>query len=379
MPSGSPAGRLVSALQRSAYLMRGSSHDRLVNTKFGAQSWLIQFANGPCAIIIRDEDTVSEMSLEIARRVLEIEAAALAELPKRLDQRFVQAVEILFACRGRVVVSGMGKSGLIGQKISATFSSTGTPSFFLHPAEALHGDLGSLVRDDVLVALSYGGETEELLRLLDTIKRLAIPLISLTAARKSTLAQASDVVIDTGIREEACPLGLAPTASTTVMLAMGDALGMALLEKRGFNTEDYAALHPGGGLGVKLRRVENVMHTGPQIPRVTPQTKMPDVIYEMSKKGLGLTAVVESGDRLVGIISDGDLRRFFQREGDRALGLTAADGMTRTPATIGAKELATRALNLMETRKITSLMVVDAAGKLEGVVHIHDLWTTEMF
>ena len=319
------------------------------------------------------------MSLEIARKVLEIEAKALAELPQRLDQRFVQAVEILFACRGRVVVSGMGKSGLIGQKISATFSSTGTPSFFLHPAEAVHGDLGSLVRGDVLVALSYSGETEELLRLLDTIKRLAIPLIALTGALKSTLAQWSNVVIDTGIREEACPLGLAPTASTTVMLAMGDALAMALLEKRGFNTEDYAALHPGGGLGVKLRRVENVMHTGVQVPRVAPQTKMPDVIYEMSKKGLGLTAVVDEGDRLVGIISDGDLRRFFQREGNRALGLTAAEGMTRTPATIGAKELATRAFNLMESRKITSLMVVDGAGKLEGVVHIHDLWTTELF
>ena len=310
---------------------------------------------------------------------MEIEAKALAELLHRLDQRFVQAVDTLFACRGRVVVTGMGKSGLIGQKISATFSSTGTPSFFLHPAEALHGDLGSLVRNDVLVALSYSGETEELLRLLDAVKRLAIPLIALSGNPCSTLGQASDVVIDVGIREEACPLGLAPTASTTAMLAMGDALAMALLEKRGFNQEDYAALHPGGGLGVKLRRVENVMHTGTQVPRVEPHTQMPDVIYEMSKKGLGLAAVVEDGDRLVGFISDGDLRRFIEREGNRALSLSAADCMTRTPATIGARELATRALNLMEARKITSLMVVDAAGKLEGVVHIHDLWTTELF
>lgn len=319
------------------------------------------------------------MSLEIARKVLEIEARALAELVDRLDQSFNQALEILFSCRGRVVVTGMGKSGLIGQKISATFSSTGTPSFFLHPAEALHGDLGSLVRNDVLVALSYGGETEELLRLLETVKRLAIPLITLTGNEKSTLAAASDVVIDVGIRQEACPLGLAPTASTTAMLAMGDALAMALLEKRGFKEEEYAALHPAGRLGVKLRRVENVMQTGDQVPSVEPRTRMPDVIYEMSKKGLGIAAVVEDGDRLVGIISDGDLRRFFQREGNRALSLTAGDCMTREPATIGRGELATRALNLMEARKITSLLVVDPAGRLEGVVHIHDLWETQMF
>ncbi len=319
------------------------------------------------------------MSLEIARKVLEIEARALAELVDRLDQSFNQALEILFSCRGRVVVTGMGKSGLIGQKISATFSSTGTPSFFLHPAEALHGDLGSLVRNDVLVALSYGGETEELLRLLETVKRLAIPLITLTGNKNSTLAVASDAVIDVGIRQEACPLGLAPTASTTAMLAMGDALAMALLEKRGFKEEEYAALHPAGRLGVKLRRVENVMHTGDQVPSVEPRTRMPDVIYEMSKKGLGIAAVVEDGDRLVGIISDGDLRRFFQREGNRALSLTAGDCMTREPTTIGRGELATRALNLMEARKITSLLVVDPAGRLEGVVHIHDLWETQMF
>jgi len=319
------------------------------------------------------------MSLETARKVLEIEARALRELVERLDDAFLRAVEILFNCRGRVVVTGMGKSGLIGQKISATFSSTGTPSFFLHAAEALHGDLGRLVRNDVLMALSYSGETEELLRLLDTVKRLAVPLITLTGNLDSTLAQSSDVVIDVGIRQEACPLGLAPTASTTAMLAMGDALAMALLEKRGFKEEDYAALHPAGGLGVKLRRVENVMHTGDQIPRVRAETPMPDVIYEMSKKGLGHTAVVAEGNRLLGVISDGDLRRFLQRAGDRALRSTAGDCMTRSPATIGRNELATKALNLMESRKITSLLVVDAEGCLEGVVHIHDLWTTQMF
>jgi arabinose-5-phosphate isomerase len=319
------------------------------------------------------------VSLETARKVLEIEARTLSELVSRLDERFTRAVEILFSCRGRVVVTGLGKSGIIGQKISATFSSTGTPSFFLHPAEALHGDLGRLVRNDVVVALSYSGETEELLRLLDTLKRLAIPLITLTGNLSSTLAQASDVVIDVGIREEACPLGLAPTASTTAMLAMGDALAMALLEKRGFNEEDYAALHPGGGLGVRLRRVENVMHTGEQVPRVRRETSIPDVIYEISKKGLGHATVIDEGGRLLGFISDGDLRRFFQREGNRALSLTAADCMTLQPVTIDRKQLATRALNLMEARKITALPVVDAAGRLEGVVHIHDLWTTQMF
>ncbi len=319
------------------------------------------------------------MSLYTARKVLEIEARTIAELVDRLDQRFARAVEILFVCRGRVVVTGMGKSGLVGQKISATLSSTGTPSFYLHPAEALHGDLGKLVPSDVLIALSYSGETEELIRLLETVKRLAIPLIILTGCPSSTLAQASDVVIDVGVREEACPLGLAPTASTTAMLAMGDALAMALLEKRGFKEEDYAALHPGGDIGVKLRRVENVMHTGEQIPRVRPDTPMPDVIYEVSKKGLGHTAVVTGNGRLVGIISDGDLRRCFQREGNQALSRKAAECMTPKPVTIGRRELATQALNLMEARKITAVMVVDPQGKLEGVVHIHDLWTTQMF
>lgn len=319
------------------------------------------------------------MSLETARRVLEIEAKALGELVGRLDEAFLRAVEIIFACRGRVVVAGMGKSGLIGQKISATLSSTGTPSFFLHPSEAVHGDLGRLVRHDVLLALSYSGETTELLQLLDTVKRLDIPLISFTGNLKSTLAQTSDAVLDVGIRQEACPLGLAPTASTTAMVAMGDALAMALLEKRGFDEADYAALHPGGELGVKLRRVESVMHTGDQLPCVGPHTPMQDVIYEMSKKGLGVAAVAGETRQLLGIVSDGDLRRLFQREGNRALDLKAADAMTRNPVTIGRQELATKALNLMEARKITALLVVNAEGRLEGVVHIHDLWTTQMF
>jgi arabinose-5-phosphate isomerase len=318
------------------------------------------------------------MSLKTARKVLEIEARALADLTERLDQRFEQAVDILLACQGRVVVAGMGKSGLIGQKISATLSSTGTPSFFLHPAEALHGDLGRLVRGDVLLALSYSGETEELLRLLDTVKRLSIPLISLTGNAASTLGQMSDVLIDVGIRQEACPLGLAPTASTTAMLAMGDALAMALLEKRGFKEEDYAALHPGGGLGVRLRRVESLMHIGDAIPRVLHEAGLAEVIYEMSRKGLGHTAVVNEAGQLLGIISDGDLRRTLEREGDRSFRLTAAGMMTSSPVTITRKELATSALALMEARRITALMVVDGEGKLEGVVHLHDLWSTQM-
>lgn len=319
------------------------------------------------------------MSLETGKRVLEIEARAIQEMIGRLNHHFEHAVETILACRGRLVVAGMGKSGLIGQKISATFSSTGTPSFFLHPAEALHGDLGRLVPNDVLMALSYSGETEELLRLLDTVKRLAIPLIVLTGKPDSTLGQAGDVAIDVSISEEACPLGLAPTASTTAMLAVGDALAMALLERRGFKEEDYAALHPGGGLGVRLRRVENVMHTGDEIPMVRPETTLPDVIYEISKKGLGHSAVVEGDGRLIGVISDGDLRRFFQREGSHALERSASQVMTGSPVTIGRRELATRALNVMESKRITSLMVVDGEGRLEGVVHIHDLWQTQMF
>ena len=319
------------------------------------------------------------MSLELARRVLEIEARAVGALAERLDERFDRAVEALLGCAGRVVVAGMGKSGLVGQKISATLSSTGTPSFFLHPAEALHGDLGRLVSGDVLLALSYSGETEELLRLLDTVKRLGVPLITFTGNPASSLGQASDVVLDVGIGEEACPLGLAPTASTTAMLAMGDALAMALLEKRGFSENDYAVLHPGGGLGVRLRRVREVMHTGDQVPVVNPETLMPDVIYEMSRKGLGLAVVIDGAGRLDGFISDGDLRRFLGRAGNRALESRAAECMTRSPVTIGAEDLASQALNLMESRRITALPVLGGDGALAGVVHLHDLWRIGMF
>lgn len=330
-------------------------------------------------IFHRTEGLESSMSLELARRVIEIEARAVSALAERLDEHFNHAVEALGNCAGRVVVAGMGKSGLIGQKVSATLSSTGTPSFFLHPAEALHGDLGRLVSGDVLLALSYSGETDELLRLLDTVKRLGITLITLTGNPESSLGRASDAVLNVGISQEACPLGLAPTASTTAMLAMGDALAMALLEKRGFSEADYAVLHPGGGLGVRLRRVQDVMHTGDQVPVVQPDSQMPDVIYEMSRKGLGLAVVVDGDGRLAGFISDGDLRRFLGRSGNEALERRAADCMTRSPVTIGAEQLASQALNLMESRRITALPVLAADGTLAGVVHIHDLWRIGMF
>ena len=319
------------------------------------------------------------MSLETAKRVLRIEAEAIEGLLKRLDARFEKAVELLGQCKGRVVVTGMGKSGLIGRKIAATFSSTGTPSLFLHPAEALHGDLGVLVREDVLLSISYGGETEEIVALLDTLKRLSIPLVTLTGNPRSTLAAASEVVLDISVREEACSLNLAPTASTAASMAMGDALAMALLERRGFTAGDFAALHPGGRLGKKLQRVENMMHKGQDVPRVPIGAKMPDVIYEMSQKGLGMTVVVENSDRLAGIVTDGDLRRLMQQRKGETFELTAGDCMTRNPVTIAPDELASAALNLMERRKITSVVVVDRERRVCGVVHLHDLWTLELF
>ena len=341
--------------------------------------------------------------------VVRIEAEALRALADRIGgpmaEAFQRAVELMFKCAGRVVVTGMGKSGLIARKIAATLSSTGTPALYLHPVEALHGDLGMVVRGDVVLALSASGETEEILALLATIKRLRVPLIAMTgdeicgncpkskskskskskakAADKSvrstfsTLASAADVALDCSIAKEACALGLAPTASTTTMLALGDALAVTLSERRGFKEEDFANLHPGGKLGKRLARVESLMHTGGALPRVAPSTKMPDVIYEMSRKKLGVTAVVE-GDRLVGIVSDGDLRRLLEQRGKDVMDLTAGEAMTRSPKTISAEEFAATALALMEEKKITSLMVVDGSGKLKGIVHLHDLWSTEL-
>jgi arabinose-5-phosphate isomerase len=319
------------------------------------------------------------VSLDTARRVLRIEAEALTALLHRLDASFERAVEVLLGCKGRVVVIGMGKSGLIGRKIAATFSSTGTPSVFLHPAEAVHGDLGMLVRDDVVLAVSYGGETEEIAALLETIKRLGLRMITLTGHPRSTIAAASDVTLDVSVKEEACSLNLAPTASTTAAMAMGDALAVSLLDRRGFSSGDFAALHPGGRLGKKLLRVENLMHSGDAMPRVPVSTKMPDVIYEISKKGLGMTTVVDGEGRLAGILTDGDLRRLMQQRGAATMDLVVGDCMNKAPQTLAPGELAGSALRVMEERHITSLVVTDGARKPLGVVHLHDLWTLELF
>jgi arabinose-5-phosphate isomerase len=384
------------------------------------------------------------MTRHTGENVVRIEAEALRALADRIGgpmaAAFQRAVDLMYCCAGRVVVTGMGKSGLIARKIAATLSSTGTPALYLHPVEALHGDLGMVVRGDVVLALSASGETEEILALLATIKRLRVPLIAMTGdeicgagslkvdqvmdgagpeqgqsphfSRKerarngapdvstdqsqsphsvsqkrrdkggapgsiSTLAAAAEVALDCSIAQEACALGLAPTASTTTMLALGDALAVTLSERRGFKEEDFANLHPAGKLGKRLARVQSLMHTGEALPCVTPATKMPDVIYEMSRKKLGVTAVVE-GEKLVGIISDGDLRRLLEKRGKDVVDLTAGEAMTRDPKTIAGSEFAATALALMEEKKITSLMVVDGVGKLEGIVHLHDLWTTEL-
>jgi arabinose-5-phosphate isomerase len=384
----------------------------------------------------------------IGEDVVRIEAEALRQLADRLagpmGTAFERAVGLLHGCTGRVVVTGMGKSGIVARKIAATLSSTGTPALFLHPAEAVHGDLGMVVRGDVVVALSSSGETEEILRLLATIKRLAVPLISFTGdaiyrddkstgespvstratakttggagvskqtiqsgstragqspstqtsnagaaaaaasprPKLSTLAQAADAALDCSVTQEACTLGLSPTASTATMMALGDALAVALAQKRGFKEEDFANLHPGGKLGKRLARVSSVMHSGDAVPRVEPHTRMADVIYEMSRKGLGITTVVENG-KLAGIISDGDLRRLLERlskapdkGAPSVLDLTAAECMTRGPKTIASDAFAASALSVMEQMKITSLVVVDAKGRVEGIVHLHDLWGT---
>lgn len=318
-------------------------------------------------------------SVEAARRVLRIEADAIEELIGRLDQRFERAVEMILACNGRVVVTGLGKSGLIGRKISATLASTGTPSVFLHAAEALHGDLGILMREDVALAISQSGETEELLALLEPIKRLGIRLVTMTGNVRSTLAAASDVALDIAVKEEACSLNLAPTASTTAALAMGDALAVALLDRRGFREEDFAALHPKGSLGSKLRRVESVMHTGEGIPRVGLRATIAEVTYEISRKKLGMTTVTDERGKLLGIVTDGDLRRLMEKRKKEALDLTAAESMTKNPVTLERTELAASALRVMEEKKITSVVVVDAERQVEGVVHLHDLWTLQLF
>jgi len=317
------------------------------------------------------------MSQDQAKRVLRIEADAVARLIDRIDENFDKAVDLIMGCRGRVVVTGMGKSGHIGNKIAATLASTGTPALFLHPAEGIHGDLGMVTKGDIVIALSNSGETEELSRMLPSLKRIGIRIIALTGNPDSTLAKSSDVVIDVGVKEEACPLGLAPTASTTATLAMGDALAVVLLDRRGFKEEDFACYHPGGALGKRLLlRVQDIMHTGDAIPKVAEEALVKDAIYEISSKKMGVTAVLDTAGRLVGVISDGDLRRWMERTektGENLLAKKAREIMTRDPKVIGKEALAAEAVAIMETSSITCLLILDPGKRPEGVIHLHDL------
>lgn len=314
---------------------------------------------------------------EQAKRVLRIEAEAVSRLIDRLDGNFDRAVEEIIACKGRVVVTGMGKSGLIGKKIAATFASTGTPALFLHPAEGIHGDLGMVTRGDIVIAISNSGETEEISRMLPSLKRIGIKIIALTGGKDSTLAKNGDVVIDVGVQEEACPLGLAPTASTTATLAMGDALAVALLDRRGFRAEDFACFHPGGALGKRLLlRVRDVLHAGDAVPRVTETTLVKDALYEISSKKMGITGVVDDAGVLTGVISDGDLRRWIEkteRSGENLLSKQAREIMTRHPKIVSKDALAAEAVALMEGSSITCILTTDEQGRPDGVVHLHDL------
>ncbi|MBI3803409.1 MAG: KpsF/GutQ family sugar-phosphate isomerase [Nitrospirae bacterium] len=317
------------------------------------------------------------MILEEGKRVLKIEAQAILDLIERMDGRFVEAVELCYNSKGRMVVVGMGKSGLIGKKIAATLASTGTPAFFLHPAEGIHGDLGMVSKDDLALLISNSGETEEILRILPSLKRLNLKIITMTGSIKSTLAKLSDVILDISIKEEACPLGLAPTASTTATLAMGDALAVALLQKRGFKQEDFASFHPGGSLGRRLLfKVEDAMQTGNDIPKVSEETPMREVVLEMSAKKLGMTTVLDDAGKLVGVITDGDLRRLIRKidhEGREIFSLPAKEVMSRNPKTILRGSLTAQAIHLMESHSITALIVAGADGQVDGILHLHDL------
>lgn len=310
--------------------------------------------------------------LKLAERVLRLEAEGILGLAERLDARFLRALELLRDCRGRVVVTGIGKSGIVARKVAATLASTGTPALFLHPAEGVHGDIGMVTRGDVVLAISNSGETEELLTLLPAIKRLGAPLIVFTGNPDSTLAQNGDVVLDVSVREEACPMDLVPTSSTTAALAMGDALAVALLELRGVTPEDFAVIHPGGSLGRRFLKVEDLMHVGDAIPAVGEKTPMTEAVLEMTGKRLGATTVVGAAGRLAGIITDGDLRRALQRD-QQLLRKTAGEVMTRNPKTIGRDELAAKALEVMEHYAITQLVIVDAQGRPAGIIHLHDI------
>jgi arabinose-5-phosphate isomerase len=318
------------------------------------------------------------MTLDLAKKVLKTEAEAILNVMNRLDGGFLKAVDLMAACKGKVVITGMGKSGIICRKIAATLSSTGTPAVFMHPAEAIHGDLGIVAEGDIVIAVSNSGETEEILQLLEVLHRMGVPIIGMSSNPESTLARYSTFHLDVGVSKEACPLNLAPTASTTATLALGDALSMALLVKKGFKEEDFALRHPGGALGKKLMKVGELMHTGDALPKVTLGTSMKDAIYEMSSKTFGITAVVDGDGVLKGVISDGDLRRLFQRD-EHLLKRTAGECMKADPKTITSDALASDALRIFEERKITSLFITDASGKLQGLIHLHDLWRVKLF
>ncbi len=312
-------------------------------------------------------------AIALAREVLRIEAEAISEIESKVDERFVRAIEILKDTRGKVVLTGMGKSGLIGKKIAATLASTGTPAFFLHPAEAIHGDVGMIMPEDTLIVLSNSGETPEVISILPVVKRMGVRVIALLGNLDSTISKHADVVIDVGVSREACPLGVAPTSSTTAALAMGDAIAVVLLKEKGFSLEEFAQLHPGGALGRKLKLVSDLMHTGEEIPLVEPDTLLKDVLYEISSKRLGITGVADEAGRLVGVITDGDLRRAMERGVD-VYNSRAKDIMTTNPKKIRESELAAKALEMMERFKITSLFVFnDEMEELVGIIHIHDL------
>jgi len=317
--------------------------------------------------------------IQTGKKVLRIEADAVKTLASNLDENFFNVVELLFNSKSRVIVTGMGKSGLVGRKIAATLSSCGTPALFIHPAEAGHGDLGMIVKEDILIAISYSGETKEILDLLDFFKRAGIKLISITGNKRSKLAKYSDIALEARVEKEAEPNGLVPTASSTAALAMGDAIAIALMKKKGFGEEDFAVVHPKGEAGKKLLKIKSLMHIGRKIARVSLEAPMKDVIEEISRKKLGMTCVVDDEQKLVGIITDGDLRRRIQKYGKTFLDKTAQDCMTPDPFTVNKEDLATTALNIMEENTITSLVIKDKEGKIEGIIHLHDLWRTEMF
>ncbi len=317
--------------------------------------------------------------LSVAREVLELEAKAVADLAPRLDESFIRAVDLLSRTKSRVIVTGMGKSGLIGRKIAATLASCGTPAIFVHPAEAGHGDLGMILKEDTILAVSYSGETKEIIDLLAFIKRIGVKLITITGNPRSRLARYSDIVLDAKVEKEAGPKNLVPTASSTAALALGDALAIALMKKKGFGEKEFAFFHPKGQIGRRLVKVESLMHTGEEVPLVYEETPMLEVVEEMTRKKFGMTCVIDHDQRLKGIITDGDLRRMMRRFQAQLFTRQARECMTPNPITIERDSLATEALNLMETRKITSLIIKDEAGKVEGIIHLHDLWRTEMF